>query len=177
MAIVDLSVRGDQPFSYENDDKQVYVICNGEIYNYENLVKEFELKMKSHSDCEVVLHLYLKVGLDKMINLIDGEFSFCICEIDKNTKEVKLFVLDTENPTVEKEADRLKKLNQPKDISLMRDREEKLPTWIEMDPVSRDFYYYYDPYKVTKTDTKNYEEFQKSLNDDEKKLMAKKRYY
>ncbi len=96
---------------------------------------------------------------------------------DMALKEVKLFVLDTENPNVEKEVDRQKKLNQPKDISLMRDREEKLPTWVEMDPVSRDFYYYYDPYKVTKTDTKNYEEFQKSLNDDEKKLMAKKRYY
>jgi hypothetical protein len=96
---------------------------------------------------------------------------------DMSLKEVKLFVLDTENPNVEKEVDRQKKLNQPKDISLMRDREEKVPTWVEMDPASRDFYYFYDPYKVTKSDVKNYEEFQKSLNEDEKKLLAKKRYY
>ncbi len=96
---------------------------------------------------------------------------------DMSLKEVKMFVLDSENPNIEKEADRNKKQNQPKDISLMRDRQEKIPTWVEMDPASRDFYYSFDPYKVTKTDVKNYDEFQKSLNDDEKKLMATKRYY
>jgi asparagine synthase (glutamine-hydrolysing) len=66
---------GDQPFVY-ND---VYVICNGEIYNHQELKETYRLPCKTLSDCEVILQLYLQGGrsiskLDKLI----GEFAFVI---------------------------------------------------------------------------------------------------
>lgn len=92
LAIMDRSVRGDQPFTYEDENKQLYVLCNGEIYNFKELCAEYNLKLHSGSDCEVILHLYQLIGLDAMVKALLGEFSFCICEVDKATKEVKLFV-------------------------------------------------------------------------------------
>ena len=34
LAIMDKSTRGDQPFVFEFKDRTVYVLCNGEIYNF-----------------------------------------------------------------------------------------------------------------------------------------------
>ncbi len=96
---------------------------------------------------------------------------------DMAMKEIKLFVLDSENPTVEKAIDKERKDSRPTDISLKRDREEKLVTFVEVDPAVRDFYYSFDPHKVTKTDLKQYEEFTKSLSKEEKELIDGHRYY
>jgi asparagine synthase (glutamine-hydrolysing) len=99
LAINDLTVNGDQPFVFENEEKQIYVLCNGEIYDFKHLCEKYYIELKSGSDCEVILHLYMLIGLDAMIKELSGdssdissEFSFCICEINKSTKEVKLFV-------------------------------------------------------------------------------------
>lgn len=96
---------------------------------------------------------------------------------DMALKEIKLFVLDSENPTVEKAKDQKTKLEAPADISLRRDREEGIKTLVELDPATRDFYNSFDPYKVTKTDQKNYDEFLKSLSAEEKTLLDAKKYY
>jgi asparagine synthase (glutamine-hydrolysing) len=93
LAIMDTSVRGDQPFVFEDDDRQIYVICNGEIYNYTDLFEELKINhTESKSDCEIILHLYKLIGGEEMIKKISGEFAFCVCEINKLTKEVKLFI-------------------------------------------------------------------------------------
>lgn len=91
LAIMDVSLRGDQPFMFEDTSKQIIVVCNGEIYNFLKLCEEYNLELHSGSDCEVILHLYRLIGLDAMIKKLEGEFSFCICEIDKESKEVKLY--------------------------------------------------------------------------------------
>ena len=41
----------NQPFTIDNN----YLICNGEIFNYKELINEFELKdeYKTNSDCEI----------------------------------------------------------------------------------------------------------------------------
>jgi hypothetical protein len=96
---------------------------------------------------------------------------------DMAMKEIKLFVIDSENPTVEKAIDKERKEARPTDISLKRDREEKLVTLVELDPAARDFYYSFDPYKVTKTDQKQFEEFSKSLTPEEKALIDSHSYY
>ena len=96
---------------------------------------------------------------------------------DMALKEIKLFVLDSENPTVEKAKDKQTKSEAPADISLRRDRAEGIPTMVELDPATRDFYNSYDPYKVTKTDQKNYDEFLKSLSAEEKAMMDAKKFY
>ena len=91
LAIMDTTTNGDQPFIFEDDNKQINVLCNGEIYNFKQLCEKYSIELKSGSDCEVILHLYCMIGLDAMIKELSGEFAFCICEIDKKTKEVKLF--------------------------------------------------------------------------------------
>jgi asparagine synthase (glutamine-hydrolysing) len=87
-----LSGLGNQPFVKSSiTGKTIYSICNGEIYNYDTIRKEYisEEHFQSSSDCEAIPFLYMKYG-DKMINYLDGEFAFIICEIDHNTKEWKI---------------------------------------------------------------------------------------
>lgn len=63
------------------------LVCNGEIFNYKELIKEYDLKMNTESDCEVILHLYEKLGKNCLYKL-DGEFAFVIY----NTTTNELFV-------------------------------------------------------------------------------------
>jgi asparagine synthase (glutamine-hydrolysing) len=59
LAIIDLSEAGAQPMG--TADRTVWVVFNGEIYNYRELRDILETKgcrFQSHSDTEVLLHLY-----------------------------------------------------------------------------------------------------------------------
>jgi len=59
LKIIDLSEAGHQPMS--NEDKTVWIVFNGEIYNYKDLRRELENKghiFKSNTDTEVIIHLY-----------------------------------------------------------------------------------------------------------------------
>ncbi len=85
LSIIDLG-GGHQPI--ENEDGNLTIVFNGEIYNYRELRKT--LKQKGHqfttqSDTEVVLHLYEEYG-SKMLTLLRGMFTFAI--YNKTTKEV-----------------------------------------------------------------------------------------
>jgi asparagine synthase (glutamine-hydrolysing) len=82
LAIHDLSMNGMQPFVYKCDNRTVYLMCNGEIYNSKKLRRNFPSEtFKSDSDCEVILYLYLKYGLSITLKNLIGEFSFCIVDI------------------------------------------------------------------------------------------------
>ena len=59
------------------------MMCNGEIYNYKQLIKQFRLNMNTNSDCEIIVKLYEIVG-PKFIHLLDGVFSFVIYDYVKN---------------------------------------------------------------------------------------------
>lgn len=83
LSIVDLSENGDQPFTDKH--KNATLICNGEIYNSKQLTKQYNLPVQSDSDCEVILHLYLKFGIRKTVEKLDGVFAFVI--YDHNRKE------------------------------------------------------------------------------------------
>ncbi|GBG85225.1 hypothetical protein CBR_g39791 [Chara braunii] len=76
LAIVD-PASGDQPLY--NEDKSIAVTVNGEIYNHEQLRKQFKEDHKFHtaSDCEVIAHLYEEAGEDAVAKL-DGMFSFVL---------------------------------------------------------------------------------------------------
>ena len=50
-------------------------MCNGEIYNYKQLIQQFKLNVKTNSDCEVVVLLYEMVG-PTFVNLLDGRIFF-----------------------------------------------------------------------------------------------------
>jgi asparagine synthase (glutamine-hydrolysing) len=82
LKVNDLTDAGNQPMFHD----EVFLLCNGEIYNHEELKCEYYLDCKSHSDCEVVLMLYLKLkewyGVKEAVmmlpQLLDGEFAFVI---------------------------------------------------------------------------------------------------
>jgi asparagine synthase (glutamine-hydrolysing) len=96
LAIMDISSRGDQPFKYEYNGRKVYMMCNGEIYNYHQLIKDhqLELELTSKSDCEVIILLYIKYGLTKTISLLQGEFAFIIVD----SRDQKMIVHAVRDP-------------------------------------------------------------------------------
>jgi asparagine synthase (glutamine-hydrolysing) len=85
LAIMDMSREGDQPFESSNKN---YVICNGEIYNHKVIRDKLRVKISSHSDCSVILPLYEKFGISKMMKYLDGDFAFII--LDTKNRKVHL---------------------------------------------------------------------------------------
>jgi asparagine synthase (glutamine-hydrolysing) len=78
LAIIDLSAAASQPMS--NEDATLWLVFNGEIYNYKELRKELAdngHRFRSVSDTEVLLHLYEEHG-PALLSYIDGIFSFVI---------------------------------------------------------------------------------------------------
>jgi len=77
LAIVDV-VGGDQPL--RSEDGAVSLVANGEIYNHEALRGELETRghrFATHSDCEVIVHLYEEHGED-CVRHLNGIFGFAI---------------------------------------------------------------------------------------------------
>ena len=82
LAINGLNPESNQPFV----NNGIYLICNGEIFNFKKLITEHNLTSvyKSESDCEVILHLYNKYGIEETCKLLDGEFAFVLYDSNKN---------------------------------------------------------------------------------------------
>ena len=74
LAINGLNNESNQPFNI-ND---IILICNGEIYNYKQLYKVMGITPKTQSDCEVIIHLYIKYGIEQTLSMLDGVFSFIL---------------------------------------------------------------------------------------------------
>ena len=75
-----LAINGLNPESHQPIIiKDISLICNGEIYNYKELIKllEIENELKTDSDCEIIIHLYRKYGMEHTLQLLDGVFFFC----------------------------------------------------------------------------------------------------
>ena len=81
LKINDTSDLGNQPLTHP-DDFNLTLMCNGEIYNFRKLINENKFNTKSNSDCEVILHMYKKYGIEKTIKSLDGVFAFIL--IDSN---------------------------------------------------------------------------------------------
>ena len=79
LAIIDLD-NGDQPFIHKDHNRQTYLLCNGEIYNYKELIDKYSLK--TNSDCKVILELFLQTNdIKKTVSELDGEFAFVLIDI------------------------------------------------------------------------------------------------
>jgi len=77
LSIIDLE-GGHQPIS--NEDKTVWTVLNGEIYNFRELREKLEMKghrFTSRSDTEVIVHLYEERGED-FVEDLDGMFSLAL---------------------------------------------------------------------------------------------------
>lgn len=118
MCVNDISEDGSQPFEDPILHKtSVYpelrsrpkrkLLCNGEIYNYTNLVESegfTDKDLQSESDCEVILPLYIKYaemerdsekGLVECLKRLNGEYSFVLTENTTtfNLKNINIFVV------------------------------------------------------------------------------------
>ena len=88
LSIIDLSPAGHQPMA--NEDKTVWIVLNGEIYNYSELKGALKAKghiFRSNTDTEVILHLYEEKGADCVKDL-RGMFAFAVWD----EKEEKLLL-------------------------------------------------------------------------------------
>ncbi len=81
LAIMGLHEEGMQPFHLDGD----MCVCNGELYLFRPLKAELakEYTFISDSDCEIILPLYRKYGLD-MFKMLDAEFAMIIYDSRKN---------------------------------------------------------------------------------------------
>ena len=84
LAINGLDDESNQPLRI-ND---CILICNGEIYNYKNLYDIIKVNPSTNSDCEIIIHMYLKYGIDQTLIMLDGVFAFALYD----TKKDLLFV-------------------------------------------------------------------------------------
>ncbi|WP_459212862.1 asparagine synthase B [Aquimarina rhabdastrellae] len=82
LAIVD-PASGKQPLF--SQDKKLVLAANGEIYNHQELRKQFEGKydFKTASDCEVILALYKEKGAS-FIDELNGIFGFAVYDVEKD---------------------------------------------------------------------------------------------
>jgi asparagine synthase (glutamine-hydrolysing) len=77
LSIIDL-LSGHQPMC--NEDETVWIVCNGEIYNYGHLRQELEKNghvFRTNSDTEVIVHLYEELG-EQCVDKLSGMFAFAI---------------------------------------------------------------------------------------------------
>jgi asparagine synthase (glutamine-hydrolysing) len=87
LAIIDRA-GGEQPMT--NEDRSVWIVFNGEIYNHHELRRELETRghrFRTHSDTEAIVHAYEEYG-DACVERLDGMFAFAIA--DDNNRRVLL---------------------------------------------------------------------------------------
>ncbi len=88
LSIIDLTEAAHQPMG--NEDRSIWIVYNGEIYNFQELRKELEEKghiFKSRSDTEVILHGYEQWDID-CLKYLRGMFAFAIWD----NKKQRLFM-------------------------------------------------------------------------------------
>ena len=82
LSIIDLS-GGTQPI--HNEDKSLWIVYNGEIFNYPELRQDL-IKKGHHfytsTDTEVIIHLYENIG-PACLNKLNGQFAFVIWDVSK----------------------------------------------------------------------------------------------
>ena len=82
LSIIDLA-GGAQPIS--NDDGTLNIVFNGEIYNYQELRADLLArghKLKTHSDTEVIVHLYEAMGIE-CLERLRGMFAFALWDANR----------------------------------------------------------------------------------------------
>lgn len=96
LAVMDTSFRSNQPYVLQTRTRTIVFVCNGEIYNYDELIKEHDLDIDGHSDCLTIPKLYLKYPYETFTDLfqrrVRGEFAFALFEYDslKTLRQVVL---------------------------------------------------------------------------------------
>ena len=80
LAIIDRA-GGEQPMA--NEDRSVWIVFNGEVYNHRDLRRDLEARghrFRTHSDTEAIVHAYEEFG-DACVERLDGMFAFAIADL------------------------------------------------------------------------------------------------
>ncbi len=83
LSIIDLDRSACAPLS--NEDQSIWLVFNGEIYNFQSLRAELEEKghrFRTNSDTETIIHLYEEFGIDCLQHL-RGMFAFALWDANK----------------------------------------------------------------------------------------------
>ena len=88
LAINGLNEISNQPIIID----EIKLICNGEIYNYKELYKLLDITPNTQSDCEVIIHLYKKYGIEYTLQILDGVFSFILCDSRLTNDDSKIYI-------------------------------------------------------------------------------------
>nr|XP_031848547.1 asparagine synthetase [glutamine-hydrolyzing] isoform X1 [Nomia melanderi]XP_031848557.1 asparagine synthetase [glutamine-hydrolyzing] isoform X1 [Nomia melanderi]XP_031848565.1 asparagine synthetase [glutamine-hydrolyzing] isoform X1 [Nomia melanderi]XP_031848574.1 asparagine synthetase [glutamine-hydrolyzing] isoform X1 [Nomia melanderi] len=78
LAIVD-DLRGMQPMRLIKYP-HIFLLCNGEIYNYKSISEEHGFQYSTNCDVEVIIHLYENNGAQNVTKMLDGVFAFCLLD-------------------------------------------------------------------------------------------------
>jgi asparagine synthase (glutamine-hydrolysing) len=84
LSLLDLA-GGGQPI--HNEDKTIWIVLNGEIYNYRELRKDLEIRghrFYTTTDTEVIVHLYEEKGFSCLESL-NGQFAFAVWDHPQQT--------------------------------------------------------------------------------------------
>ena len=78
-----LAIVGHASQPIPNEDESIWTICNGEIYNYYELMEDLQNDhgINTDTDTEVILHTYE----DDLLNELDGDYAYCLYDKNKNT--------------------------------------------------------------------------------------------
>ena len=102
LAIMEPSIHANQPYIIKDGERTVVFVCNGEIYDFKELISKYDLPIHNNADCMTVLQLYLKYvkhnssghnDISRFTELfshqIKGEYAFLLFEFDRlmNLKE------------------------------------------------------------------------------------------
>lgn len=103
LAVMDPTFHANQPYIIEDGERTIIFICNGEIYNFKEIIANEQLVVPEHSDCMTIPKLYIKYTKHNpdgpsqvnhfarlFLDHIRGEFAFVLFEFDQlqNLKQI-----------------------------------------------------------------------------------------
>lgn len=88
LAINGLNQESNQPLRLGD----ISLICNGEIYNYKELYALMGVEPETDSDCEVIIHLFKKYGIEETLQLLDGVFSFVLLDFRMHLDKARMYI-------------------------------------------------------------------------------------
>lgn len=84
LAINDTNSNASSPFYYKN----YILMCNGEIYNHEDLKKTYYIKTNTGCDCEVIAPLINILGFKEALGKLDGVFVIILYDIENKVMKI-----------------------------------------------------------------------------------------
>ncbi len=80
LSIIDLSGKAHQPMM--SDCGRYIIVFNGEVFNFKELTRKYSLELKTRSDTEVILKLFVINGID-FVQELNGMFAFAVYDREK----------------------------------------------------------------------------------------------